>query len=125
MFRVILFLIMVGVSACASSEAARKALMPYVHDYNEMIRWEAPEKAAPLVAPEAAHEFRDWSRDTVEDYDFQEWSVRDVTHESEVTATVVIERKGYQVPKYIEKTFTSVQHWEYIDGIGWRLKEGF
>lgn len=119
-----LLLLAVG---CASGRSGKKPpdLIPYVNDYNNMIRWGQPEKAAPYVEPEIYPEFRKWAKETGEKYAFQEWSMEAITYETETTATIVIERRGYEVPKYIEKEFPAVQSWTFIKGLGWRILSGF
>ena len=90
-----------------------------------MIRWGQPDKAGPYVNPDDYPEFRKWAKENDKKYNYQEWSMEAVTYETETTATVVIERKGFEIPKYVEKTFPSVQSWVYIEGLGWRIKSGF
>lgn len=114
-------------TACGSSNKAvkHKQLQPYLNDYNNMIRWERPDKAAPYVFPPVYADFKQWAKEAIEKYDIQEWSTETITYQTDVTATVVIERRGYEVPKYIEKKFPVVQTWIYIKDMGWRITAGF
>lgn len=114
-------------AACGNSNKAvkHKQLQPYLNDYNNMMRWERPDKATPYVYPPVYPDFKQWAKDTVEKYDFQEWSTEAITYETETTATVLIERRGYEVPKYVEKKFSVVQTWIYIKDMGWRITAGF
>jgi hypothetical protein len=89
----VLFLLIFGVAAaCGNSNKAvkHKQLQPYLNDYNNMVRWEQPDKAGPYVFPPVYPEFKSWAKDAVEKYDFQEWSAETITYVSETTATVVI-----------------------------------
>ena len=66
-----------------------------------------------------------WAKTAVEKYDIQDWTVQAITYETETTAVVLIERNGYEVPKYIVRDFPIKQIWEYDETLGWRIRSGF
>lgn len=110
---------------CSTPEKRRETLLPAVEDYNEMIRWKRPERAMPHVHPDRVRDFRDWSEEHVKQYDYQEWRVRGVDYHEEVSATVDIERTGFEIPRYIEEKFRVKQVWVDTGDNGWKIREGF
>lgn len=99
--------------------------MSALEQYHKNVRWKRPELAAPLVVPERASEYRDWSEAFAEDVDVQDWRVRQYEFVSPITARVEVERTQYELRKLVQKKERVEQTWTYIEGVGWRLTDGF
>lgn len=105
----------------------QKTLAPALDAYNKAVRWERIDKALPYVAPSANKEFQKWIESESKKMDYQDWELKEVKvyeHATPLTATVEIERTGFEVPKYIEIKTTVTQTWIY-DDLRWRIQKGF